>query len=240
VEAGNFLVRELEIKWNKDEILQELENYPERFSGNVILRGAFQETILPNIAFIGGGGEIAYWLELKEVFEKVQVPYPMLIVRNSFLLITEAVNQLIIKLQLTDNDIFKPELDLTNAFVKKHSDKQLSLAAEMQELNEFYGRLSSIAQHVDSTLQGHVQSLQTRSLKKLQVLEKKILKAEKRKFSTASAQVKKIKDSIFPNNSLQERTENFSAWYATQGRTLLDNIADNSPTLEQSFTILRW
>ena len=74
--------------------MQELNTYPERFSANVILRGVFQEMILPNIAFIGGGGELAYWLELKQVFEAVNVPYPMLILRNSFLLIAPKAKRL--------------------------------------------------------------------------------------------------------------------------------------------------
>jgi uncharacterized protein YllA (UPF0747 family) len=69
----------LSLSFSKDEILEELKEHPERFSGNVILRGAFQETVLPNIAFIGGGGEIAYWLELKAVFDAIHVPYPVLI-----------------------------------------------------------------------------------------------------------------------------------------------------------------
>ena len=60
-------------------------DHPERFSPNVILRGIFQETVLPNILFVGGGGELAYWLELKGIFEHHGVPYPVLVLRNSFL-----------------------------------------------------------------------------------------------------------------------------------------------------------
>jgi uncharacterized protein YllA (UPF0747 family) len=50
----------------------------------VILRGLYQETILPNLAFIGGGGETAYWLQLKDLFKYYKVPFPMLVLRNSF------------------------------------------------------------------------------------------------------------------------------------------------------------
>ena len=64
---GIYEVKALGLRFSTQEILKELETYPERFSANVILRGAFQETILPGIAFIGGGGELAYWLELKSV-----------------------------------------------------------------------------------------------------------------------------------------------------------------------------
>ena len=50
------------LPFSKDKMLAELQWHPERFSPNVILRGIYQETILPDIAFIGGGGELAYWL----------------------------------------------------------------------------------------------------------------------------------------------------------------------------------
>ena len=83
---GEYHVQALSLVFSEAEILAELNSNPERFSPNVILRGLFQETILPNIAFIGGGGELAYWLELKNVFNAIGVPYPVLVLRNSFLI----------------------------------------------------------------------------------------------------------------------------------------------------------
>ncbi|MGU7875768.1 bacillithiol biosynthesis protein BshC, partial [Escherichia coli] len=95
--------------------------HPERFSANVILRGVFQGTILPDIAFIGGGGELAYWLELKDVFAAAQVPYPVLILRNSFVFIEPLVNERIQKQHLSDSDLFETELTLINALVTKNT-----------------------------------------------------------------------------------------------------------------------
>ena len=62
LENDVFHVKDLSLSFTQTEVLQELEDHPERFSANVILRGGFQETVLPNIAFIGGGGELAYWM----------------------------------------------------------------------------------------------------------------------------------------------------------------------------------
>jgi len=53
---GKYEVRNTPINFTKEEILAELTAHPERFSPNVILRGLYQETVLPNIAFVGGGG----------------------------------------------------------------------------------------------------------------------------------------------------------------------------------------
>jgi hypothetical protein len=101
-----------------------------------------QELILPNIAFIGGGGEIAYWLQLQKVFEKITVPYPMLVVRNSFLFIPKEIQHLINQLQLSQTDLFTKETGLMNQLVKNESKLQLDLKDEQLELAFFYKKLS--------------------------------------------------------------------------------------------------
>ncbi|MDX1603010.1 MAG: bacillithiol biosynthesis cysteine-adding enzyme BshC, partial [Salinimicrobium sediminis] len=80
---GKFFVHENEISWSKEELLELLENHPERFSPNVLLRPLYEEVILPNLCYIGGGGELAYWLELKGLFEAVNITFPVLLLRNS-------------------------------------------------------------------------------------------------------------------------------------------------------------
>ena len=49
---------------------EEIIESPENFSPNVLLRPLYQETILPNIATVGGSAEIAYWMQLKTAFEQ--------------------------------------------------------------------------------------------------------------------------------------------------------------------------
>ncbi|MEO6538579.1 MAG: bacillithiol biosynthesis cysteine-adding enzyme BshC, partial [Ferruginibacter sp.] len=109
------------IHFTDDELFEELKKYPERFSTNVILRPVFQEMILPNIAFIGGGGELAYWLELKKVFEVAEVPYPVLILRNSFTVINKKTANKIADLRLDPAAFFEKENELINSFVKRET-----------------------------------------------------------------------------------------------------------------------
>ena len=89
-EDNIFTVQGIKKRFTKEEMLQELRTNAERFSPNVILRGAFQETVLPNIAFIGGGGELAYWMELKRVFKAIHLPYPILISGIHFCLLIKS------------------------------------------------------------------------------------------------------------------------------------------------------
>jgi len=233
-----FKVEALGLSWSQEEVLAEVDAHPERFSANVILRGLFQETILPNIAFIGGGGEVAYWLELKEVFEACNVPYPMLIVRNSFLLIDNNAKKSAEKLSFSITDFFKEAEKLFNALVKRESTQQLTLSKEKEDLQSFYNHLKEVTDKIDVTLSQHTQALGTKAFEKLEALEKKMLRAEKRKFEAQQRQITKLRQQLFPSNSLQERQENFASFYGKYGKELLRELYNSSLTLEQQFAVL--
>jgi len=239
-EGAVFKVESLGLSWSEEEILTEVDAHPERFSGNVILRGLFQETVLPNIAFIGGGGEIAYWLELKNVFEAAAVPYPMLIVRNSFLLVDENQRQSAKKLGFEITDLFQSTELLVNRLVKRESSLQLDLTKEKDQLLQFYNRLKEVTASIDVTLTQHTAALQTKALEKVEALEKKMLRAEKRKFEAQQRQISKLRSQLFPKDSLQERQENFSSFYAKHGKDLLVKLYDASLSLEQEFAIMKF
>ena len=236
--ADGFKIVDTEISFSQAEILNELERYPERFSPNVILRPVFQEMILPNIAFIGGGGEIAYWLELKEVFAAVNVPFPVLVLRNSFLLAEKKHAEKARTLGFSVSDLFKAENDLLNVLVKRDSEVQLNLEKEKQEIRAFYAGLHKTAGAVDSTLQPHTEALGKLALRKIEALEKKMLRAEKKKFEAQQRQLHKLKSQLFPHNNLQERIENFMPFYAKWGKDFIKTIYNNSLGFEQEFVFL--
>lgn len=236
--GDKWIVVDAEINFSKEEIIKELHNHPERFSPNVILRGLLQETILPGVAFIGGGGEIAYWLELKEVFRLYAVPYPVLVIRNSFLIMERKWKDKLDRLRLSITDIFRDERELLNNLVKRQSEKQLSLTEEITFATSYYDKLKEVAGQVDDTLTTHVAALQSRAIKPLQELEKKLLRAERKKFHIQERQLNTLKTVLFPNGGLQERVENFMPYYAKWGNDFIQNIYNNSLTLEQQFVVL--
>lgn len=237
-EGERFKAEGIGLSWSEEEILDEADEHPERFSANVILRGVFQEMILPNIAFIGGSGEIAYWLELQKVFEACNVPFPVLIIRNSFLLINKEQQQLTRKLGFEVTDLFKPAEQLINSLVTRESRVQVLLGKEKEEMQLYYKHIKEVAGKIDITLTEHTAALQVKALEKIEGLEKKMLRAEKRKFESQQRQVNKLKKQLFPGNSLQERVDNFSPFYAKYGKEWLNNIYQASLSLEQQFGIL--
>ena len=232
-------VHNTNLAFSTDEILKELDDHPEHFSPNVILRGLYQETILPDIAFIGGGGELAYWLELKSLFNHYNVPFPILIVRNSFLLLEEKWKEKMDRLGIETADLFKSEWELLDQFVKKQSGNQLSLAREKDELKEFYEKQQEVATQVDKSLKQHIAALEAKALKKLDALEKKMVRAEKRKYVEEQKLVHELKQALFPNGDLQERVENFLPYYSRMGKEFLKCLYNCSLTLEQQFTVIQ-
>ena len=81
-------------------------------------------------------------------------------------------------------------------------------------------------------------NLSVQSIKKIGELEKKILKAEKKKQAVAIERIQHIKKQLFPENSLQERVDNFAEWVGDYGLNWVEAVLKNSNTLQQSFTIL--
>jgi len=233
-----YEVKSLGLQFTQPQILSELDNHPERFSANVILRGGFQETVLPNIAFIGGGGELAYWLELKAVFQKVGIPYPVLILRNSFLQLTEVQYQQMKRLDISVEDLFQDGFNLLNQYVKKQTRHQIEIGSEMEAIRLVYEQLRMVVAKVDATLNAHVAALQTKSAKRLKELEKKILRAERLQHDTATRQINSLKTSLFPGNSLQERVLNMSTFYAAFGKSWMKMVYQASPALSMNLTIM--
>lgn len=235
---GAYRVVDTEIRFTEEEILRELETFPERFSPNVILRGLYEETILPNIVFIGGGGELAYWLQLKALFVHHKVPFPLLLLRNSCLLLENKWKEKISKTGFTAEDFFLPAEKLLNRLVEKETNHELTLNGQLAELELLYAALKKQATAVDPTLAANVEALRVKAAAGLTALEKKMLRAEKRKFTTQRRQVEAIKEHLFPGGGLQERTENFSYYYARWGAMLLDELYRHAPVFEQEFVIL--
>ncbi len=237
--AGDgFVIANTNLAFTKEELLHELKNTPERFSPNVILRPVFQEMILPNVAFIGGGGELAYWLELKKVFEAADTFFPPLVLRNSFLIINKKTAEKINNLGLNEKDIFKTEKDLIEAIVKRDATVILDIKEEKEALKTIYDKIKTVASDIDDTLNCHVHALRTQALNRLEILEKKMLKAEKKKFETQQRQIKKIKSVVYPSGNLQERVDNILEYVTVYGEGFIGDVYKNSNALKAEFTIL--
>jgi len=190
------------------ELLALAEAEPERFSPNVVLRPVYQEILLPNLAYIGGGAEVAYWFQLKDVFAALGVPYPIVLPRNSAMYLRRANAGKLAKLGLSTFDIFKPLAELKKQVGAQLGQEEISLAAQQQALAAAFQQVQELAQRLDPTLVKTVAAEAQKATGSLAGLEKRLSKAAEAKHETAYAQLTALKDKLFPEGGLQERTDN--------------------------------
>ncbi|MCX8018982.1 MAG: bacillithiol biosynthesis cysteine-adding enzyme BshC [Chitinophagaceae bacterium] len=239
VQEGNrFRVLNSQLSFSEKEILSCLHNHPERFSPNVFLRALYQSVILPDAVFTGGGSELAYWLQMKDLFAYFQIPYPVLVLRNSFLWIEKKYGTKIRKLSLVPEDFFNPADNLIKKFISENHNNLLSLKPELNEAEAFYTKLSEKVSVHYPELGQHILSLKAAAGKKLSALERKIEKAIKKRQADSLRQIAYLKNILFPDGTLQERRENFLYYYSLWGREFLTRLYEESQGLEQEFVIL--
>ena len=237
---GEYQVMNSDLRFSPAELKEEIANHPERFSPNVIMRPVYQECILPNLCYIGGGGEIAYWLELKSTFEAFKIPLPVLLLRNSALLMSEKQGEKLDKLQISLTDIFLDSNRFINKKVREISNIIIDFSPQKELLQEQFKNLHELAKETDASFLGAVKAQERKQIKGLEHLEKRLLKAQKRKLKDQVVRMTEIQQALFPNGSLQERQLNFSQFYLELGNELLQGLQKNLDPLDLRFTVLRY
>jgi bacillithiol synthase len=235
---GNYFVNETELVFSKEEIFKELQEHPERFSPNALLRPLYQEVILPNLCYVGGGGELAYWFQLKGYFEAVEVPFPILLMRNSVLLVPEKISEKLQKLEVSIERLFKRQADLKTDFTHQISAIDIDFSTQRAHLQQQFKDLYALAEKTDASFIGAVGAQEKKQLNGLDTLEKRLLKAQKRKLADQLARLTAIQDQLFPKQSLQERNNNFSEYYLSYGDRLLSTLKEELAPLDLKFTVL--
>ena len=238
-ENGFYSINNTNLKFTENEILTELENYPERFSPNVILRPLYQEAILPNLCYVGGGGELAYWLELKSNFEANSVTFPILLLRNSVLIVTEKQTKKATKLNLCWSDFFLSQEKLIEKKTKEFSQFEIDFTKQKLYLSTQFFDLLEIAKKTDKSFIGAVKAQEAKQIKGLENLEKRLLKAEKKQHALELNSIIQLQNELFPNKNLQERNKNLSEFIEFINFSLfLGKLLEKTKPLQQKFTII--
>ncbi|MFD2099265.1 bacillithiol biosynthesis cysteine-adding enzyme BshC [Flagellimonas iocasae] len=237
---GKFHVFNTEINFTPEELRTELHQHPERFSPNVVARPLYQEVILPNLCYIGGGGELAYWLELKSYFGKMGVTFPMLLLRNSALIITEKQSKKLEKLDLKVSHLFLKQHRFINKKIRDISNIDIDFSPQKELLEEQFRHLYELTEQTDKSFLGAVKAQEVKQKKGLDALEKRLLKAQKRKLKDHVIRMTDIQNELFPNKSLQERQLNFSELYLEMGSSLIPSLLESLNPFSGDFTILKY
>jgi uncharacterized protein YllA (UPF0747 family) len=177
-------------------------------------------------------------LELRAIFEHYKVNYPMLVLRNSVLILDRNNRRKLEKLGMDIPNLFMPEEELVKEYVRLNTTQQLDLQQEKAGLEAIYERVWQKAKAVDPTLEKAVDGQKQTQLNSLEGMEAKILRAEKKNFETAINQLKAIRAKLLPGNVPQERVENFIPYYAAMGPAFIDAVKEHCDPFQKDLVIL--
>ena len=219
---------------------KELFKHPQRFSPNVLMRPLFQEIILPNVSYIGGSAEISYWLELKTFFEYHKTPFPILLVRDSCLLVSSQISKKLQNLNISFNDLFKGKDFIEKNITVNRSKINMDLQFLKSKLESQFKYLEELVKKTDFSFSGAVKAQRAKQFKGIDKLEKRLLKAQKKIFENDIKNFMIIYNNLFPDEKLQERTENFFDYYDQIGDNFIPELIENFNPLNKSLTILEF
>ncbi|HMQ06765.1 MAG TPA: bacillithiol biosynthesis cysteine-adding enzyme BshC [Saprospiraceae bacterium] len=235
---GKYVVLDTSISFTQEEIITELHQFPEKFSPNVVMRPLYQEALIPNLAYIGGGGEIAYWLERKDQFKHFGIPFPILIRRNSAMIINHTHQLLLEKLHITPGETLQDTDALIVQFLQNETEFDIFLDNEKNQIDYAFESIGNKAGQIDPTLEKWIQAEKVKQLKLVDQMESRIRRTVKQQQEIRVNQIKKIKDKLFPNNGLQERFDNFFQYFAADGPELIDQFIQWFDPLDPGFCII--
>ena len=228
-EAGGFRLRGTGERLSADDLLALLDEAPERFSPGVVLRPLMQDRLFPTAAYVGGPGEVAYFAQLKPVYDLFGVPMPVVYPRASLTLVPEKVDRILDRYGLALDDLTRAgegqeetlaALHRRLALERSEVDLGARFAAAAAALDQLLGDLTPAATGVDTSLDRAVAAAQAKARKALDALETKTVRAAKRNEAVILARLQRAAAVLFPGGSPQERVVSPLTVLTTEGLDL--------------------
>jgi bacillithiol synthase len=237
-EHYQYKVLRTDLTFSREFILDLVDKQVERFSPNVIMRPLYQEKILPNLAYIGGPGELAYWLQLKDLFEHYSVSYPVLVPRNNAVIVPSKALDKFTKLGFSEKDLFRNFDDLVREWLATQEEIAPGIEDAKEKLSNIYTELEKLFLVADPTLAPSVQAEMQKVSNGLDNLGKKGQAALKRKHEVALNQIQSVLDKVNPNQTPQERYDNFLVNYAKYGQGIISELMSQFHSFEYKMTMI--
>lgn len=228
-ENSKWNILNTELSFSEEEIKSLIQNKPEKFSPNVVMRPLYQEVILPNLAYVGGPAEVVYWMQLKAVFEKYNVPFPILMPRNFGLVVNKPALKKMNKFGYGSEDLFQKVEELRAEYLTENGSEEIDFSKEKNELQQLFDKLSAKALGIDGSLKGFIGAEASKAQKSLDIIEKRLRRADEQKHEVALNQIAGLIEKLFPNGSPQERTDNFLNFYLNNNEFINELIQSFDP-----------
>ncbi len=191
----------------KEDMLERVEIYPERFSPNVLLRPVCQDYLFPTGFYIAGPGEISYFAQVMPLYKNYNIQPPIIYPRASATIVESNIAKILMKYNLSVKDFFQGETTLKENTIKTLSANNVEnlFNTTTKTVQESLTILTEQLGIIDKTLGESSKKNTEKILHQINVLKSKAMKSEENKYSAALRQLKKAQNIIYPNNNLQER-----------------------------------
>ncbi len=205
-EGGKFALRNSKRRFENEEMMNMLNENPELFSPNVVLRPICQDYLLPTVAYIGGPGEISYFAQFKPAYKHYDITMPVIYPRASVSIIEGKIAKFMNNFNVKLEDIFHQSF-LVSKVVDKLSEVKVDdeISKYIDDLNKIFYDMRNMTVKVDQTLLNVVDNLKDKTKQNLEQFKSKLINAQAKKSETTTTQIDKVTNNIFPNNNLQER-----------------------------------
>lgn len=238
-EKGKYSVLNTTHTFDKENLLKELHAHPESFSPNVVLRPVYQEYILPNIAYIGGPAEVAYWLQLKKVFEVLQLHMPVVLPRNFAMVVGKQQLGKLQKLGLRPEEVFLPEEELKQFFLSEKNQVIPEWNDVAEELDKLWVTIEEKSLKADANLKDWLAAEKHKVQKQLENIEKRVVKTYEQKLEQEMKQLTTLKEKLLPGGGLQERSESFVS-FLINDPGFIDDIIPLFDPMDFRFNIIQY
>lgn len=205
--AGNNPLR----TFSHHEMERLAQDAPGNFSPNVVLRPLYQEVILPNLVYAGGWGELAYWLQLKGVFEAAGVPFPLVLPRMGGTIFRQSEAEAWQALGFHLHDIQQPLHKLWERWQPNVWDSS-GFEQEVAALQAQFDRLSASLGGLSATLPRSLQALKRKNDHYLANTRKKIGRVVRNLHPESFSKIETLKKSLMPDGLVQERVLSLAAF----------------------------
>ena len=232
-----FALADSNTSFTEEDVLKEVEAFPERFSPNVLMRPLYQEVILPNLCYIEEEGRSPIGCNSKIIWAR-KYSLSLLLLRNSALLISAKNTKKLNRLGLDFESVFLKRTPLINKKIRVISNIDLDLQPLKDKLTEQFDYLESLVEATDPSFEGTVKAQKQKQFKGIDQLEKRLLNAQKKKLVDHVERLSTLHEALFPQESLQERHANFFEFYLEYGTDLLPQLFDQLDPLQLEFSCI--
>lgn len=226
-EGNRYHVGETQETFTVEAMLEMLHDFPELFSPNVALRPIVQQQLFPVAAYVAGPGEIAYWAQLKPLFNHFDKLMPVVYPRARCVINTIKTSQLLRQYDLDSLAVMKNEdllartlrMAASNPAVETFSRCRPGLLELLEEMRQTISRSSN-----QPEVAAAVEKFERDVLAGLERLERRLLHVDKEKRQTFEARLERLRSLIAPMNKPQERVLSVFSFLFEHGWPLIDRM----------------